>query len=149
MARELVSIRPLKEWAEMESDLERLMDAYLYGRPKFNCVAKQRNHPVDICETKDDIVITAEIPGLELEDFSISLNGSILTIDGEKREDREGKEVSYHLEERVYGPFIRLINLHKQVQSDKIKTTYKDGVLTIKLRKAEEKKKKEIKIKPE
>ena len=69
----------------MESDLERLMDAYLYGRPKFKYVAKQRNHPVDIYETKDNIVITAEIPGLEPEDFTISLSGPILTIEVEKR----------------------------------------------------------------
>lgn len=101
---------------------------------------------LDISETKDDLVIKAEVPGLEPKDIDISLSDGILTIKGEKKEEREEKEEDYYLMERCYGSFARSIQLPKRVQSDKIQATYKNGVLKIVLPKSEEAKKKEIKI---
>jgi HSP20 family protein len=149
MARELVSIKPLKELAEMETDLDRLMDAFLYGKPKGSSAEEPRYHPVDLMETKNDIIIAAEMPGLDPEDFVISLSGSVLTIEGEAKEEKEGQKENLHLRERIYGPFVRTIDLPKQVRSDKIKASYENGVLTITLPKVKETRKRKIKIKAE
>ncbi|MCX8118123.1 MAG: Hsp20/alpha crystallin family protein [Desulfobacterota bacterium] len=101
---------------------------------------------LDVSETKDDLVIKAEVPGLEPKDIDISLSDGVLTIKGEKKEEREEKEEDYYLMERCYGSFARSIQLPKRVQSDKIQATYKNGLLKIVLPKSEEAKKKEIKI---
>ncbi len=147
MARELVSTKPLKELAEMKSDMERLMDAFLYGEPKITRNGEQQSLPVDVTETKENLVVRAEIPGLNPEDFQISLSRNVLTIKGEKREEGEQKGESFHIQERIEGPFVRLVDLPKPVQSDKIRALYRDGVLTITLPKAVESEKKKIKVK--
>jgi len=79
----------------------------------------------------------------------ISLSQDLLTIKGEKKQEKEEKEENYHFVERIYGSFSRSVRLPREVQSDKISATYKDGVLKITLPKSEEAKKKEIKIKVE
>jgi HSP20 family protein len=86
---------------------------------------------------------------MDPKDIDISLSDGLLTIKGEKKQEREEKEENYHLVERSYGAFTRSIRLPKEVQSDKISASYKNGVLKVTLPKSEEAKKKEIKIKVE
>jgi HSP20 family protein len=92
-------------------------------------------------------VVKAEVPGLEPKDIDISLTGGVLTIKGEKKQEKEEKDENYHRIERSYGTFTRSVRVPQEVQSDKIEATYKNGVLKITLPKSEEAKKKEIKIK--
>ena len=73
----------------------------------------------------------------------------MLTIKGEKKQEKEEKEENYHLVERSYGSFARTIRLPREVQSDKISASYKNGILKVTLPKSEEAKKKEVKIKVE
>ena len=87
------------------------------------------------------------MPGLDPKDIDISLSDGLLTIKGEKKQEREEKEENYHLAERSYGSFARSIRLPGEIQSDKIGASYKNGVLKVTLPKSEEAKKKEIKIK--
>jgi HSP20 family protein len=94
-------------------------------------------------------VVKAEVPGMDPKHIDISLSDGVLTIKGEKKEEKEEKEANYHLVERSYGAFSRSIRLPSEVQSDKINASYKNGVLKITLPKSEEAKKKEIKIKVE
>jgi HSP20 family protein len=93
--------------------------------------------------------VKAEVPGLDPKDIDISLSDGLLTIKGEKKQEREEKEEDYHLVERSYGTFTRSIRLPKEVQRDKINASYKNGVLKVVLPKSEEAKKKEVKIKVE
>jgi HSP20 family protein len=95
----------------------------------------------------NNIVVKAEVPGLEPKDIDISLTGGVLTIKGEKKQEKEEKDENYHRIERSYGTFTRSVRVPQEVQSDKIEATYKNGVLKITLPKSEEAKKKEIKIK--
>ncbi len=104
---------------------------------------------LDVSETKNDIVVKTEVPGLDPKEIDISLSDGILTIRGEKKQEKEEKEENYHLIERSFGTFSRSIRLPREVQSDKINATYKNGVLKVTLPKSEEAKKKEIKIKVE
>ena len=101
---------------------------------------------IDIAETENDIVVTAELPGVEQENVDITIADGVLTLKGEKKEEQEVKKENYHRIERNYGSFQRSISLPAGVQSDKAKAAYKDGVLRITMPKTEEVKPKQIKI---
>jgi HSP20 family protein len=104
---------------------------------------------LDLAETKNEFVVKAEVPGMTPKDINISLAQGVLTIRGEKKQEKEEKEENYHFVERSYGSFSRSVRLPGEVQSDKIKAAYKDGILRVTLPKTEETKKKEVKIKVE
>ncbi len=92
---------------------------------------------VDIKETKDAFIVTAEIPGMKAEDIDVSLTGDLLTIKGEKKEEVEKEEGDYHLVERRYGSFQRTFRLPKEVDRKKLKAKHKNGVLYVTLPKGE------------
>ncbi len=101
---------------------------------------------LDVKETKENIVITAELPGLGPKDIEVSISGDLLTLKGEKKQEKEEKEESYHLVERRYGSFARNIRLPAEVDPQKIKATHKEGILTVSLPKSEKAKERQIKI---
>jgi HSP20 family protein len=100
-------------------------------------------------ETKDNFVVKAEVPGIDAKHIDISFTGDVLTIRGEKSQEKEEKEEDYHLVERSYGSFSRSVRLPAEVESTKIKASYKNGILRITLPKSEKAKAKEVKIKVE
>jgi HSP20 family protein len=102
---------------------------------------------VDVSETKDSLIVKAEIPGMESKDIDISLSGDLLTIKGEKKQKTEEKKENYHRIETHYGAFSRTIRVPVPVNSEKIKASYDNGVLKITLPKKEEVKAKQIEIK--
>ena len=91
---------------------------------------------VDILETKDKLLIKAELPGLEAKDIKVSISGDILTIKGEKEKEEEERDEHYHYCERYCGFFHRSFRLPVAVQSDKVEESFKNGVLKITLPKA-------------
>ncbi len=102
---------------------------------------------VDMVENKDDFVLKASIPGINPDDLDISYADDTLTIKGEIKEDKESKEDQYHLRERRYGSFMRSIVLPTKIKGDAIEASYQNGVVTLRLPKAEEVKPKRIAIK--
>lgn len=102
---------------------------------------------VDLSETDKEIVVNAEIPGMNANDIDISLNGRVLTIKGEKRQDQEEKEKDFHRLERRYGSFSRSFELPVDVDVEEVKASYKNGVLNLTLPKAKEQEVKKIEIK--
>ncbi len=143
---------PWKEFDRIRSymdRMDRLLDTFFEGRPVTRGEPVEQWAPsLDVSETRDDIVVEAEVPGIDPKDIDISLVGDTLTIRGEKKQEEE-KEENYHLMERNYGTFTRSIRLPVEVQSDKITASYKNGILTIVLPKSEGAHKKEIKVKVE
>jgi len=128
---------------DIQTEVNRLFDNFS-GRTKAG--ADPTWLPaVDIHETKDDIVLSFDIPGVSEKDVQVSITGDLLTVRGERRFERESSD-SYHRVERLYGRFERSVQLPMVVQTDKVKASYRDGVLTIHLPKAEEVKPREIKI---
>ena len=103
---------------------------------------------VDVAETDKDVLVTAELPGLDEKDIDVSLSGGYLSIRGEKKAEKEDKEEQYYRKESYYGSFQRTIALPSEVQEDKVEATYKKGVLKIKLPKspAAQKERKKIAI---
>jgi HSP20 family protein len=102
---------------------------------------------IDIAEEEDAIIIRAEVPGCKAEDVDISVYGNTLTISGEKKLSEEKKEKGYYHMESSYGSFRRELTLPTDVDRDKVDAVCKDGVLSIKLPKAEKAKAVKAKVK--
>ena len=101
---------------------------------------------LDISESRKDITVKVEIPGIEARDFDVSIDGRLLTIKGEKKQEQKEKDETYYRVERSYGYFKRTIELPAEVDPNKVDASYKRGILKIKLRKSKESKTKRIKI---
>lgn len=138
---------PYRNGADIQTEVNRLFDNF-FGRPSSASAQGGRAWApaVDMYETKDDLMLTVELPGVRDKDVTVSITGDLLVIKGERRFEQEMKEQSFLHVERTYGTFERLIQLPMPVQSDKVKATYRDGVLQIQLPKVEAVKPKAIKI---
>jgi len=154
MARELTVWKPFRHLApfgdfeRMRREMDRMWDSFFERRPQLLAEEQGEWLPaLDLAETANEFVVKAEIPGLDSKDIDISLSDNMLTIKGEKKQEREEKEENYHFIERSYGSFFRSIQLPGEVNQQKITTSYKNGILKIHLPKSEEAKKKELKIK--
>ncbi len=101
---------------------------------------------LDVYDEKDNFVVKAELPGLKKEDIDINVHNGVLTISGERKQEAEKKEGQTFRSERYFGRFQRSVTLPAAVDVSKVKASYKDGVLTIDLPKAEEAKPKQIAI---
>jgi HSP20 family protein len=102
--------------------------------------------PVDIYENGDNLVLKAELPGINPDDVEIRVEDNTLYLKGERKFEKEVKEQNYHRVERSYGTFTRTFSLPNSVDADKVAANYKDGVLTLTMPKKEEAKPKTIKI---
>ena len=104
------------------------------------------NPSVDIFENDNEVVMKAELPGMNAKDIEVKLENNVLTLKGERRFEKETKEENYHRIEREYGTFTRSFAVPAAVNGDKVTAEYKDGVLKIVLPKKEETKSKPIKV---
>jgi len=101
---------------------------------------------LDAHEDKESFTVQVELPGFKREDIQVSLQDGVLTLSGERKEEKVSKETEVHRQERYYGKFARALTLPTAVAADKVKAAYKDGVLTVTLPKAEEAKPKQIDV---
>ncbi|MBN1471291.1 MAG: Hsp20/alpha crystallin family protein [Syntrophaceae bacterium] len=102
---------------------------------------------VDVSEGKKEIMIKAEIPGVDRKDIDISLDGRFLTIKGQKKHEKEESDEHYHRVESAYGYYQRTIELPAQIDASGVDATYKDGILKLKLKKLKAAETKKIEIK--
>ena len=138
-------------WREM-SALQNRMN-HLFNEPFFRSDREDDElsmgawYPaVDMFENEDKLVIKAELPGMDKKDFSVDVKDHVLTLSGERNYDNEVKEENYYRRERGYGKFKRAFTLPADVDSDKIKADFKDGVLKVEIPKPEAQKAKQITI---
>jgi HSP20 family protein len=103
--------------------------------------------PVDIFERQDQLVIRAEVPGVQKEDMDVRIENGVLTLHGERKQDTDVKEECTLRMERVYGAFTRSFSLPTTVDAARVAAIYKDGVLELTVPKAESAKPKRIEIK--
>ncbi len=129
---------------DMQREMNRLFK--LTGFPKETNGGTLWALVVDITDEKDNIRVRAELPGLKKEDVEVSVEGDILTIKGEKKQEKETKEKDYIRSERYYGAFHRSFTLPAGVDAQKVNASYKDGVLEITLPKREDAKPKQVKV---
>lgn len=143
MKRELTRRNRLPLFAAFHDDMNRMLENFWDTKP----LGMGWNPEIDIVETDNDIIVKAEIPGVDPKDIDISIIDDTLTIKGEKKEEKEDKGKSYHRIERSYGSFTRTINLPSHVLKDKVEAKDHKGILEITLPKMEEAKAKKITIK--
>lgn len=136
---------PFQEMLNLRRTVDRLFDNA--GSDRDWSQPSMWGLAVDMVENKDDFVVKASIPGINPDDLDISYSDDTLTIKGEIKEDKEVKEDQYHMRERRYGSFMRSITLPTKIKGDAIEASYQNGVVTLRLPKAEEVKPKRIAIK--
>lgn len=103
--------------------------------------------PLDMFEQDDEFIIRSELPGVSKDSIDITLDGDMLNIRAEKKEDKVSEDAKYYACERTYGQISRSISLPYPVDFDKASSTFENGVLEIKLPKSEEAKAKRIEVK--
>ncbi len=134
---------PFQEMLNLRRTVDRLFD----NSNPDNWQSMQWGLAVDVVENKDDFIVKASVPGINPDDLDVSYADDTLTIKGEIKSDNEVKNEQYQLRERRFGTFARSLTLPVKVKGDAIEANYQNGVLTLRLPKAEEVKPKRISIK--
>ena len=104
---------------------------------------------LDVSETEQEVKVTAELPGMDEKDVTVTLEGDVLTLKGEKKAEAEEKGKNFHRVERTYGSFQRVITLPAEVDATKVTAGFKKGVLTVTLAKSPASQTRKIEVKPE
>ena len=135
---------PFRDLAALNSRLNRTLDdsCALHAEDAFGTWAP----PVDIFEKNDQLVIRAEIPGVQKEDMDVRIENGVLSLHGERKQEIEVKEENAYRMERVYGKFTRSFSLPTTVDATKVTATFKDGILEVTVPKAESAKPKKVQI---
>jgi HSP20 family protein len=120
----------------MKRDLDRLFDRFWEGDFPQPAAMGDWAPALDVSETKDAVLVKAEVPGMDAQDIELSLHGEVLTLKGEKEQDQEQKDEHYYRMERSYGAFARAVRLPASVDGSKVAATFKNGLLTVTLPKA-------------
>ncbi len=148
----IVKWSPMRELETMRRDMERFFGAVCepFGK-KRHWLHRTAEHGaivpnVDMYDKKTEIVVKAELPGIEKNNVELTITKDSLTIKGETRKEEEVKEEDYYCCERSYGSFLRTIPLPAEIDTKKVKASFKNGVLEVKLPKLEEAKTKEVKV---
>ena len=129
---------------EMNSLFDRFFDWRPFGEGREMSIWRPA---LDVSETPKEVLVKAELPGMDPKEIDISLSQNVLTLRGEKKQEKEEKDKSFHRIERSYGAFSRSVQLPSDVDPEDVDATYKDGVLQLKLKKTEKSVAKKIEIK--
>lgn len=153
--KELVKTEPTKALSPFE-EMERMFEEFfrrpfsLIGPswlPRLGLLEREEISPtVDIFEEGGDVVVKAELPGMKKEDIDVNITDDTITISGEKKKEEKVERKNYYRMERSHGSFTRSFRMPTEVQTDKAKANFKEGVLEVRIPKTEEAKKKEKKI---
>jgi HSP20 family protein len=136
---------PVREMMTLREAMDRLFDD-AFTRP-ISLSGGSVVPAIDLYQNDDEVVVKAALPGLKADDVQISITADVLTLRGEFKQETEQKDTTYHIREQRFGSFERTVMLPTDVQTDKAKADFENGVLTIALPKAETVKPKTISIK--
>jgi len=134
---------PFREMTSVQDQFDRLWRGMFEGRRQESWLPA-----VDVFDTKDAVVLKAELAGMKPEDIQIEVEDNVLTIKGERKFEEKVDDERYYRVERRFGSFQRSIALPQGVKADDIQATYQDGILEVHVPKAEEEKPKKIAVQP-
>jgi HSP20 family protein len=132
----------------LSDQMNRMFDGFFYPTTGDDeKMSRWNGNPaVDIYDNDDHIVIKAEIPGVDKKDITVDIKDGVLTLKGERSSDNEERKENFYRRERTFGKFERAFTVPAEVDLDKIKADYKDGVLKIEIPKPKEHKPKQVTI---
>jgi HSP20 family protein len=142
---DLSSWRSLDRWSNLRDEINNLFELPGWSIMPQAQLFNGWTPALDLYQTNDDIVAVVELPGMRKEEIEISLHDGTLTISGERKEERANDDKNARTE-RFVGKFRRSISLPTRVDGNKVSATYKDGILTVTLPKADEVKPKQIQV---
>ena len=132
-------------FSALKAEVDSLFDSFIGGLPAFSGMFGSSGGGgfaltphMDVTETDKEIVVEAELPGIDEKDVSLALQDGVLTIRGEKKHERDEEKENYRMMERRYGSFQRSVRLPDTVDEDKVEATFNNGVLKVSLPKRPE-----------
>lgn len=138
---------PFRDMSTLREKMNRLFEDAFTGRAEDKEIVSSSWAPaVDIYENENELVLTAEIPGIDEKDIEIKIEDNTLTLKGERKFEKETKEENYHRIERSYGSFFRAFTLPHSIDTDKVQAVHENGVLKITMPKRQELKPKTVQI---
>jgi len=143
----MIRWEPFREMMSLRQAMDRLFEDSFVHPSRLWPQLRGGELPIDMYQTKDDVVVKAALPGVKPEEVDITITGDVLTIKGEHKEEQETKEEDYLYKEQRYGAFNRSVAIPVQVQSEKAEAVFENGILTLTIPKAEQVKPKAIKVK--
>ena len=146
----LIPKREGRELEKLRREMDRLFERLGEWRPFFWRGEEGEWLPaIDLSETAKEIIVKAELPGMDPEDIDVTLTGNTVKIQGERKQEKEEEGENFHKVERSYGAFVRTIQLPVEVDPDNVKATYKKGVLTLRMPKTKAETMKKVEISTE
>jgi HSP20 family protein len=143
----IIRFDPFRDMTTLRDKMNRLFeDTFAQRGEDKDMISSAWLPAVDIYETDQDLVLTAEIPGIDEKDVEISLENNVLSIKGDRKFEKETKEENYHRIERSYGTFYRSFTLPNYVDPEKVHAVHENGVLKVHMGKKPELKPKKVKI---
>ncbi|MBN1843994.1 MAG: Hsp20/alpha crystallin family protein [Deltaproteobacteria bacterium] len=145
--RELLPIlRRTGLWARPQGDLfDRFFEDFRL--PSLLHEEREWVPAFDVSETQKEVIVKAEVPGMNKKDIDITLSDGLLTVKGERKQEEQEESENYHLVETRYGAFSRTMRLPCEVDADKVDATYRDGLLKIRLPKSQSARERKVEIK--
>ncbi len=137
---------PFGEFSSLRRAMDRVFEDFT---PRaWRTTESELTFPIDVSETETEIVVRAVLPGIKPDDLDISVSEGVLTIKGETRSEEKTEKENYYRQEIRYGAFSRSVPLPTRVEHERAEADFADGILTVRLPKAEEVRPKTIKVRP-
>jgi HSP20 family protein len=142
----LVRWDPSREVDSLQSEVNRLFDTFFGGEPANGAGLRRWVPPMDLVETGDDLVLRADLPGLDRDDVNIEVKDGVLTVSGERKTEHEERADGFYRVERAFGSFSRSMSVPQGIDADRITATFEKGVLEVRIPKPEERKPHRVQI---
>jgi len=144
----LVRWDPARELDTFQSDMNRLFDSFFGRRDAStpNGYGRRWIPPMDLVETDEDLVLRADLPGLDRDDIEIEVKDNVLTVSGERKAEHEDKGEGFYRVERAFGRFSRSLDLPQGIDASRVSAGFNQGVLEVRVPKPEERKPTRVEI---
>jgi HSP20 family protein len=142
----LVRWDPGRELDTLQSEMNRVFDAFFGGRPVNGGATRRWVPAMDLVEDEDHLVLRADLPGLSEDDVEIEVKDNVLTVSGERRAEEKKEDEGYYRVERAFGSFHRSLTLPEGVDADRVSADFDNGVLEVRIPKPEERKPHRVQI---
>jgi HSP20 family protein len=141
----LVRWDPARELDTLQTDINRVFDTF-FGGSTANGATRRWVPAMDLVETDDQLVLRADLPGLERDDVNIEIKDGVLTVSGERKAEHEETKNGYHRVERAYGGFSRSLSLPRGIDAEQVQADFDKGVLEVRIPKPAERKTHRVQI---